>query len=256
MFDWQELTLFLYVIARVSGFVLLNPLLSRNNIPTFFRAGLILSLSIFMMSITGQNVAVPAGILDFSVRVLLEFMLGFTLGLVIHFFLYIPQLAGSIMDTQMGLTMNQIYDAGSQSNQSVTSLFLNALMVLLFFAANGHHTLLRILITSGTGVPFGGVALNLDLLSKAMVELFVECTVLAVKLSMPILAAELLGQLGMGILMKVIPQINVFSINIELKVLIGLILLLLFIAPFSEFFLQAEITMLKSLEAVLQMSGG
>lgn len=256
MFDWQELTLFLYVIARVSGFVLLNPLLSRNNIPTFFRAGLILSLSIFMMSITAQNVAVPTGILDFSVRVLLEFMLGFTLGLVIHFFLHIPQLAGSIMDTQMGLTMSQIYDAGSQSNQSVTSLFLNALMVLLFFAANGHHTLLRILITSGTGVPFGGVALDLGLLSKAMVELFVECTVLAVKLSMPILAAELLGQLGMGILMKVIPQINVFSINIELKVLIGLILLLLFIAPFSEFFLQAEVTMLKSLEAILKMSGG
>lgn len=256
MFDWQELTLFLYVIARVSGFILFNPLLSRSNIPTFFRAGLILTLSVFMMSVTTQTTVVPSGIIVFSVRVLAEFMLGFLLGLVVHFFLYIPQLAGSVMDTQMGLTMDQIYDAGTQSNMSVTAIFLNAMMVLLFFAANGHHTLFRILITSGKGVPFGAVSLDFTVLANSLVELFVECTILGVKLSMPILAAELLGQLGMGILMKVIPQINVFSINIELKVLIGLILLLLFIAPFSEFFLEAEVTMLNSLEAMLQLTGG
>ena len=72
---------------------------------------------------------------------------------------------------------------------------------------------------------------------------------------MPILAAELLGQIGMGILMKAIPQINVFSINIELKVLIGLALLFILIAPFSEFLLDAEMMMLDSLEAVLKLTG-
>ena len=66
---------------------------------------------------------------------------------------------------------------------------------------------------------------------------------------------ELLGQVGMGILMKAIPQINVFSINIELKVLIGLVLLLLLISPFSEFLLQTEITMLDSLRELLAMTG-
>ena len=70
---------------------------------------------------------------------------------------------------------------------------------------------------------------------------------------MPILAAELIGQLGMGILMKVIPQINVFSINIELKVLIGLALLLLLTAPFSEFLLEVERTMLESVSALLRL---
>ena len=61
--------------------------------------------------------------------------------------------------------------------------------------------------------------------------------------------------MGMGILMKAIPQINVFSINIELKVLIGLVLLLLLISPFSEFLLQTEITMLDSLRELLAMTG-
>ena len=69
------------------------------------------------------------------------------------------------------------------------------------------------------------------------------------------ISVELLGQVGMGILMKAIPQINVFSINIELKVLIGLVLLLLLISPFSEFLLQTEITMLDSLRELLAMTG-
>ena len=77
---------------------------------------------------------------------------------------------------------------------------------------------------------------------------------LGIKLCMPILAAELLGQVGMGVLMKAIPQINVFSINIELKVLIGLILLLLLISPFSEFLLQAELTMFDRLRELLALS--
>ena len=179
--------------------------------------GLILVLSIFVSNTTTQTVPVPSGIIEFAVRVLLEFALGFVLGMVVNFFLYIPQLAGQVIDTQMGMTMNQIYDAGSHTNMSLSASILNVLMILLFFAANGHHTMFRIFLTSGSVVPFGAVSFDVTLLVNAMLELFIECTVLAVKLCLPVLGAELLGQLGMGILMKAIPQINVFSINIELK---------------------------------------
>ena len=55
--------------------------------------------------------------------------------------------------------------------------------------------------------------------------------------------------------MKVIPQINVFSINIELKVLVGLGLLFVLIAPISEFLLQAEMAMLESLHDILTLTG-
>jgi flagellar biosynthetic protein FliR len=179
--------------------------------------------------------------------------LGFVLGMAVNFFFYIPQLGGLAIDTQMGMTMNQIYDAGAQANLSVTSEILNTLMTMLFFAANGHHTLLRLMLTSQEIVPFGQVHLGTEVANR-MLELFVECTLLALKLSLPILAAELIGQLGMGILMKVIPQINVFAINIELKVMIGLALLYLLMRPFSEFLLQAEMTMLDSLQELMVLS--
>ena len=247
MIDWAELTAFLYIMARISGFILFNPLLGRRNIPDPFRVGMTLVLSVFTASLTVQTVSVPVGIVELAVRMLLELA-------VANIFFYIPQLAGSIIDTQMGMTMNQMYDPGTSANMSVTGQILNALMTLLFFAAGGHLTLLRIFLTSGELVPYGQVAIGLPAY-ELLLELFVECTVLGIKLSMPILAAELIAQVGMGVLMKVIPQINVFAINIELKVIVGLALLLVLTVPFSEFLLQAEAAMLNALHDVLTLSG-
>ena len=243
MIDWQALTLFLYITARMSGFVLFDPIFGRRSIPGIFRAGLALVLAVFIFEMSGQRAPVPVGTAELAVRLLLELSVGFLLGMAVSCFLYIPQLAGLVVDTQMGMTMNQIYDAGAQANLSVTGGVLNVLMLLLFFAGNGHHTLLRIVMTSGEVVPFGEAALS-SAAANAMLSLFVECTVLGIKL----------WQVGMGVLMKAIPQINVFSINIELKVLIGLILLLLLISPFSEFLLQAELTMFDRLRELLALS--
>lgn len=256
MIDWTELTRFLYILARISGFVLFNPILGRRNIPNAFRVGMTLVLSVFTASMAGQavSVPVPVGIPELAVRMLLELAVGFLLGMVANFFFYIPQLAGSIIDTQMGMTMNQMYDPGTSANMSVTGQILNTLMTLLFFAAGGHLTLLRIFLTSGELVPYGQVSIGLPAYNL-MLELFVECTVLGIKLSMPILAAELIAQVGMGVLMKVIPQINVFAINIELKVIVGLALLLVLTIPFSEFLLQAEAAMLNAMHDVLALTG-
>lgn len=252
--EWEELTLFLYIIARMSGCILCNPILGRRTMPSIFRSGMVLVLSVFVFLRTEQVVSMPGSIVEFSVRLLLELAVGMLLGMVMEFFFYIPQLAGFVIDSQMGMTMNQIYDAGSQTNLSTTSVLLNAMMTLLFFAANGHHTLLRIMLTSGDVVRFGAVSFG-DAVYSAGLELFIQCTVLAIKLCLPILAADLIGQLGMGVLMKMIPQINVFAINIELKVLIGLVMLLMLLMPFSEFLLQTESDMLAALHEMLSLVG-
>lgn len=254
--DWSALTLFLLITGRMTGFVAFNPLLGRRGIPSMVKAGFIMLLSICVYSITpATGIQAPNTILGLAITFLLELFLGYVLGLTVNLFFYIPLMAGSVVDMQMGLAMASTYDPASGIQATVTSSMLNILMSLLFFAANGHHTLIRIMATSGLVVPYGQVALGEDLY-RAVLELFVECTILGVKLSMPILAAELMGQVGMGILMKVIPQINVFVINIDLKVLIGLTLILLMMVPFSDFLLQVEAEMLESLQRLLPLMSG
>lgn len=253
--DQGAFTLFLYITMRVTGMVLFSPLFGRTNVPGMVRAGFILVLSGATASFTGGTAPVPATLIEFGVRLSAELLLGYLVGLVMQMFFMIAQVAGQEIDNQMGMTMSQTYDAGSQVSMSNTATFFNVMMMLLFFAANGHLTLLRILLSSGDVIAYGAVSLG-DAVPQAVTELFISCFVLGVKLALPILAAELMGQVGMGILMKVIPQINVFAINIELKVIIGLALLLILIAPFSEFLLQAENQMLFQIQRMLALAGG
>lgn len=255
MIDWGRLTLILYVLMRMSGFVLFNPILGRRNFPGIFQAGAILVLTWTVAGFTPGTSPVPATLLEFGVRLMLELGVGYLIGLTTQLFFYlIPQQAGEILDNQMAMTMSKEYDPASQASMSVSGTLFTVLMTLLFFANNGHNTLLRILLSSGSVIPFGEAALGRDAAS-GVTQLFIECVVLAVKLALPILAAELLGQVGMGILMKVIPQINVFSINIELKLILGLGLLLLFMAPMSEYLLNAEDRMLAAVGQMLTLAG-
>lgn len=253
--DWTALTLFLLITGRMTGCIAFNPLLGRRGIPALVKAGLILMLSVCVYFITPVPEQTPDTLLGLALTFLLELFLGYVLGLVINLFFYIPMMAGSVIDMQMGLSMASTYDPASGIQVTATSTLLNVLMSLLFFAANGHHTLIRIFLVSGRVVPFGAVALGEDFYG-AVIQIFLDCTLLGVKLAMPILAAELMGQVGMGILMKAIPQINVFAINIELKVIIGLVLIMLMLFPFSEFLLQAETRMLITLQEILPLMSG
>ncbi len=256
MFDWTAFTLLLFIVMRLSGFVLFNPIFGRRGIPPTFQAGFILMLSWAVYGVYGGAfVPVPATLLGLGLKLVMELGLGFLFGIVMRFFFFVPEQAGELIDAQMGMSMARTYDATSQSQTTTTANLLNTLAMLLFFAANGHVTLLRIMLTSGEIVPFGTVMLGREA-AERVVELFAECVLLAVKLSLPILGAEILGQVGMGVLMKAIPQINVFAINIELKVLIGLFMLLVLIAPMGDFLMETEALMLEELRALLTLGGG
>lgn len=255
MVDWAQLYLFELIFMRMSGFLLFNPLLGRSNLPAMVKTGMALVLSILVFGTAGTGVPQPDTLVELAFRLLLELGIGLVLGFVMRVVFSVVQIGGEAIDTQMGMTMAQIYDASSQANLSVTASLLNILLILDFFAENGHYTLMRLLTTSGELVPYGAAALG-DGVYAYVIELFLACMLLAVKLAMPILAAELLGEVGMGVLMKAIPQINAFVINIELKVIIGLLLFFLLLTPINEFLLELESGMLSELGRILRLIGG
>ena len=255
MVDWAQLYLFELIFMRMSGFLLFNPLLGRSNLPAMVKTGMALVLSILVFGTAGTGVPQPDTLVELAFRLLLELGIGLVLGFVMRVVFSVVQIGGEVIDTQMGMTMAQIYDASSQANLSVTASLLNILLILDFFAENGHYTLMRLLTTSGELVPYGAAALG-DGVYAYVIELFLACMLLAVKLAMPILAAELLGEVGMGVLMKAIPQINAFVINIELKVIIGLFLFFLLLTPINEFLLELESGMLSELGRILRLIGG
>lgn len=252
MLDWERVILYFYITMRMTGFIVFNPIFGRTGIPALAKAGFSMVLAFAAASFTTGGAPVPPTMIEFAFRLLMELALGYLLGYVVQLFFYIPVLAGEAADSQMGFAMAKTYDPAMQTNMAVTGNVLTILATLVFFAANGHNTMLRIILSSGQIVPYGEVAFGSDV-AAAVLDLFISCTVLGIKLIMPILAAELMGQAAMGILMKAIPQIHVFSINIDMKVLIGLVLLLVLISPFSDFLLEAESQMLVAMQDILHL---
>ena len=250
--DWASLYLFQLIFMRISGFIFANPLFGRTTLPNIVKAGFVMVLSVFVWGMTDTAVTPPDTLVEYALSLLLELALGIALSFVMQLFFTVVQVGGEIMDAQMGMNMAQVYDSSSQVNMTVTASLLNVLIVLIFFAENGHYTLLRLILSSGNVVPFGEAALGQEAAS-AVAEVFIACMIFSVKLAFPILAAELLGELGMGILMKAIPQINAFVIEIELKVIIGLLLLFLFLTPISEFLLDLEENMLATMSQMLTL---
>lgn len=252
MINWAEWTMLTYVLMRMSGFIFLNPLLGRTNIPSYVKAGITLVLTAAMLPLVPQTATVPTHLIVYALRLLMEFGVGYVVGFVTSLFFYVIAMAGEVIDMQMGLNMSKIYDPSSNISLSSVSSLLNVLFILLFFEANGHLTLIRLMMTSGDIIPFGAVTLG-EQLPQSIFTLFCTCTELGVKLAFPIFAAEFLGEIGMGVLMKTIPQINVFSVNIELKILVGLILLLLMFYPMGDFLYGMGSDLLKEVQRQLTL---
>lgn len=256
MIDEVQLTLFVFILARVTGFLAFNPLWGRSNMNRTVKAGLCLTMTVAVHSFSpGAAPTVPQTVLEFVVRVLLEFAVGFALGMVMQFFFYIVYQGGQLIDAQMGMNMAETYDANLGTNVSVTASLYQILLILLFFAEYGHITLFRLILTSGQFLPFGTVSFTTEI-AQHLLEIFTLCVTLSIKLCFPILAAELIGQLGMGILMKVIPQINVFAINFELKILLGLAMVFLLMSPVGHFLLDIEKQMLVLIDDLLHQMAG
>ena len=77
----------------------------------------------------------PRTALEFAIKVLLEFGIGVVFSIIIQFFLYVPEQAGEVVDTQMGMSMARMYDAGAQASLTTTASLLNMLAILVFFCS-------------------------------------------------------------------------------------------------------------------------
>ncbi|MGB5824025.1 MAG: flagellar biosynthetic protein FliR [Proteocatella sp.] len=252
MTDQSQLILWTLIMVRCTGVILLNPILGRRNVPGIVKSGFILALSLLVFTYDKKLSIEVAGFLEYALLLLKELAVGYIIGYVTQLFMYICIYAGGIIDFQMGLSMATIYDAQSNSSIPITGTVFNTLFVLIFFAVDGHLALIKLFMQSSEIIPYGQVVINAGI-APVILKIFIGCTVLAVKLAFPIIAIEFLTEMGVGILMKAIPQINVFVVNIQAKIIIGFIVLIFMFSPMASFVNNAVVAMIDTLREVITL---
>lgn len=234
-FQIEMLEAYLLVFSRVSGMMLLNPVLSRKNIPTPFKLGLILCLTLLFTPLADLSGVVQRGG-DFGMIIALfqEFTVGVFFTLAFTFFYYMMLFAGDIMDFHFGMSMSKVFDPASNIQMSVSGSIFTYIYILYFFVYDCHLLLIRIINDSFGILPLGTFAFGVDAVNYGL-DMFLSIFSIIVKLVIPFVALEFIIEMAMGILMKLIPQIHIFVINIQLKILLAFILLLIFAQPISDF---------------------
>lgn len=162
-----------------------------------------------------------------------ELMVGFVLGFSMELAYAVIRFASAIMDYTMGLSMAQVYDPQYNTQMTITSGIYYALLSLLFLTTNGHLRMIGLFYTSARLIPFGEVALKAELY-QPMLEIFKANIAMGLQLAFPLIAMELVTEAAIGILMRMIPQINVFAVNFQVKIIVGLMMMVLLFSPMAD----------------------
>ncbi len=226
--------LFALIVMRMSGAIAFNPIFGRTNYPRVAKGALIFLLSLMLyLGVDGTLVHQPANMIEYGVMLVKELMVGFVLGFSMELTFAIVRFASSIMDHTMGLSMAQVYDPQYNTQMTITSGIFYAFLALIFLATDGHVRLIALFFSSARLIPFGQVAIRPEL-SELMLEIFRTCIQTGFQFAFPLIAMELVTEAAVGILMRMIPQINVFAINFQIKIIVGLMMLVYLFSPMAS----------------------
>ena len=229
--------LYMLLLTRVSGIFVMSPFFGSLNIPVTVRAGAAFAFSLLLFPVIdkAQIVYAPESILAYAAVVLAEFFIGWLIGLVAYISFAALTMAGKIMDLQVGFAIVNVMDPTSGQQMPLIGSFLYNLGLIVFVVTNGHHMIITALAESFRAVPI--LAMNFDTTLSLMIERFTTgIFVTGMKIAMPVTFAILLTNVGMGILARTMPQLNIFVVGIPMHIIIGLAVLAM-VMPFYVMFL-------------------
>ena len=228
---------FLLVALRCAGIFSFNPILGRNNVPPTVRAAMSLLLGLVIFAYMGGRLDVTfSGFPALAVLLVKEALVGLVFGLITNIMITVLLYAGELVDNQIGLSMAKAMDPGSNIQMSVFANIYFYMFVMYFFITGGHLSYIKLFELSFEAIPVG-YNLGPPALSFLYITLMYMGTVmtLAIKFAMPIIAVEMITEFSVGIMMKAVPTIQVFVINIQMKMIIGLLMLVLAAPAMSEY---------------------
>ncbi|MHA7963045.1 flagellar biosynthetic protein FliR [Paenibacillus sp. CAU 1782] len=254
----QGAPIFLLIFCRITAFFVVAPIFSSRSVPNTFKIGLgfFISLMVYLTYGVGES-AMPNE--EYVLAVLREIIIGVLLGFVVYLFFAIVQMAGGIMDLQIGLAMANVVDPHTGISAPLMGNFKYMLMLVVFLMMNGHHYLLGGLMNSYTWMPLSNEFYSIMMsggISDFLVRTFATTFVLAIQIAAPIMVAMFLTDVGLGFLTKSAPQFNVFVIGLPLKLLIGIFLMILIMPGMGALFEKLFSIMFDSLEQLFGIVQG
>jgi len=228
---------FMLVFARVAAMVMLMPALGEENIPMRVKLSIALLLTLVLLPLHRSAYHIDMTSLSgLLVLMLHEIVIGIILGATARVTLSALQVAGSVIAQQMGLGFVTSVDPTQGQQGVLVGNFLTMLGITMLFATDSHHLVIAALSDSYKIFAPGESMLTGDVASLAT-QAFAAAFKIGLQLSAPFLVFGLVFNIGLGVLARLMPQMQVYFVGAPLSILAGFLILAIVLAAMMGTFL-------------------
>lgn len=240
--NFADLEYFLLILVRVSMFVYVVPFFSMNAVPRRYRVVLSVMISVLLYGALPMQEVLYDTVYDYAVIVAKELITGALIGMGVNLCSSILALTGTIADMEVGFSMVTLMDPSTRQQTTITSTLYRNLIMLILVISGMYEYIIRALAESYELIPVYGANFDAAKLLNVAINFMGRYVLVGFQICLPIFAAILMLNAVLGILAKVAPQMNMFAIGLQLKILVGLVVifLTLFLMPTAAKLIFAE----------------
>lgn len=226
------------VFARIGSILMLMPGFGEPSIPVRIRLAFALLVCVVVGPVIAPRLpAMPEQPLMLAGLVMSEVIVGLMIGAVARIFMSAAAVAGQVIGMQSGLAMAQSFDPSQGQQGALVATFLNLTFLLLLFATNIHHLLLEMMVNSYAVFDAGRMPSLADGAEWAL-EAFIDAFRIGVQLAAPLIVFGLIFYLALGVLSRLMPQVQIFFIAMPSNIMVGLFILTIALGAMAAVWLE------------------
>ncbi len=246
----QEASVFLLIFARIGSIFMLLPGFSYTAVSPRIRLAIALSITLVLYPILAPSFSTIRTDGQYLFLLLNEALLGLMIGTLIKMLTSTLDYAGTVIAYHSGMAFALIADPSNNGQQSsIFTGFLVLVALLLIFTLNIHHIMLMGLKSSYTYFP-ALQPLKVEIFSSHLVNIMGQSLLIGLKISAPFIFFSLIFNAGLGILSRLMPQLQVFFIIMPLNITISFLLLMLLLGVIMNSYIDYFSTMLAQITGI------
>ena len=221
----QEIYKFILVFLRIGSALMLMPGFSASYVNVRQRLSIALAISLVLVPFLSDKLPPqPSDTLECIQMYLFAIIYGIFFGVIMQILFSALNLCGNFIGQAIGFSNAQIFDPAFQTQSIVIETFLTILALTVVFVTDLHHLMLSAVIDSYTLFPVGSPLPVADFSNFASQSLN-ESFIMGFKIASPFIAFTIIFYSGMGLLSRLMPQLNIFFLSLPLQIYLGLGLL-------------------------------
>ena len=233
-FSYGDLEVYLLIVVRIMSFIFVCPFFGGRQTPNIVKVGYGLLLSILLYGAVPFYPPDYNTVAGYTVIVLKEAMVGLLIGFAVTLCQQITAFAGSVVDMQIGLSMVSMMDPATSQQVTITGSLYSQYLTLALIITGMYQYILKALVDSFTLIPINGAVIHSDRMLNVMLAFMKNYIVIGFRICLPIFIITFITNVVLGVLAKVSPQMNMFSVGIQIKIVVGLVIMFITVTMLSD----------------------